>query len=288
MRILLIGNSGQLGTDLRKVLNKEELICPSRDDLDIARFEKTKEFINQYSPQVVINTAAFHQVDKCEEDLEKSFLVNTFAIKNLADTCKEKDIPLVHISTDYVFGLDKRRKKPYIEQDSPGPVNAYGISKLAGEYFIRYTLNKYFIIRPAGLFGVAGAEGKGGNFVETMLRLAKEKRGVKVKNDEFTTPTYTKELAEATGDLIKTNEYGIYHITSQGECSWYEFAKKIFELTNTKVNCQPVSSDEFPTVAKRPHYSVLENRHLKDIGLDKMSHWQKALEKYLKEKGHIK
>lgn len=286
MKILLIGASGQLGTDLRKEL-KEELICPGREDFDVTDFERVRKFISENSFDVVINTAAFHQVDKCEEEPEKSFLVNTLSVKNLADICREKDIPLVHYSTDYVFGLDKQRKTPYIEEDPPGPVNIYGISKLAGEYYIRYSIKKYFIIRPSGLFGSAGAEGKGGNFIETMLRLAKEKGRVKVKDDEFVTPTYTRELAEVTRSLIHTESYGVYHTTSQGFCSWYEFAKKIFELTGTQVECEPVPSSNFPTLAQRPNYSVLENRHLKEMGLDKMSHWEEALKKYLIEKKYI-
>ncbi len=287
-KILLIGADGQLGSDLKKVIGESyELLCPLIEELDVTQFDKVKEYIRQNRPDLIINTAAFHQTDECEKDSPRSFLVNTFAVKNLADVCKELDIPLVNISTDYIFGLDGERKTPYIEQDLPAPVNIYGISKLSGEYCIRYTLKKYFIIRPAALFGIAGARGKGGNFVETMLKLAKERGKVKVKNDEFTTPTYTKELAESIVRLIKTDKYGVYHITSQGECSWHEFAQKIFELTNTKVSCQPVSSDEFPTIAKRPCYSVLDNKHLREIGLDKMSYWGDALKKYLKEKGHI-
>jgi dTDP-4-dehydrorhamnose reductase len=286
-KVILIGADGQLGADLKKALKGYRLLCPLIDELDVTQFDKVKEYVKQTSPDLIVNTAAFHQVDECEKDPQKSFLVNTLAIKNLAEICKELDISLVHISTDYVFGLDEKRKIPYTEEDLPGPVNVYGISKLAGEYFIRCLFKKYFIIRPAALFGVTGAKGKGGNFVETMLRLAKEKGEVKVKNDEFTSPTYTRELAEVIAELIKTENYGVYHITSQDGCSWYEFAKKIFELTNTKINCQPVSSDEFSTVAKRPRYSVLENKHLKEIGLDKMSHWQDALKKYLKEKSYI-
>jgi len=287
-KVLLIGADGQLGTDLRKIIGENyELLCPLMEELNITQFNETKEYIYRNHPGLIINTAAFHQTDECEKDPQRSFLVNASAIKNLADACKELDIPLVHISTDYVFGLDEERKTPYIEEDLPAPVNIYGISKLAGEYCIRYTLKKYFVIRTAGLFGAAGAKGKGGNFIETMIRLAKEKGKVEVKDDEFTTPTYTKELAETIIQLIKTDKYGIYHITSQGKCSWYEFAKKIFELTNTKINCQPVSSDKFPTIAKRPSYSVLDNKHLREIGLDKMSRWEDALEKYLKEKGHI-
>lgn len=286
-KILLIGADGQLGTDLKKVLTDYELLCPLIDELDITQFDKVKEYIKQNFPNLIINTAAFQQIDECEKNPQKSFLVNTLAVKNLAEICKELDILLVHISTDYVFGLDEKRKTPYIEEDLPGPLNIYGLSKLAGEYCIRNTIKKYFIIRPAALFGIAGSKEKGGNFVETILSLAKEKKEIKIKNDEFTSPTYTKELAEAIGELIKTKEYGIYHITSQGECSWYEFAKKIIELTNINADCQPVSSSNFITFVRRPCYSVLENKHLKEIGLDKMSHWEEALKKYLKEKGHI-
>ncbi len=287
-KIFLIGADGQLGSDLKKVLTNYQLLCPLIEELDIAQFEKMREYINRNSPDLIINTAAFHNVDECEKNPEKSFLVNTLAVRNLAKVCKEKDIPLVHISTDYVFGLDENRKTPYREEDLPGPVNIYGVSKLAGEYSISYILKKYFIIRPAGLFGVAGCKEKGGgNFVETMLKLAKEGKEIKVKNDEFTSPTYTRELAEAIRDLIETEHYGLFHIASQGECSWYEFAKKIFEITNIRADLKPVSSEKVKTYARRPRCSVLENKHLKEIGLDKMSHWAEALKKYLKEKGHI-
>jgi len=289
-KILIIGADGQLGTDLVKVLEKDyQLLTPSIEELDITDFEKTREYIKKHLPDLIINTAAFHNVDECEKNPERSFLVNTLAVKNLAEACKEKDIVLVHISTDYVFGLDRNRKTPYTEDDLPGPVNIYGISKLAGEYCIQYTLDKYFIVRTAGLFGVAGCKEKDrSNFVETMIKLAKEEREIKVKNDEFTSPTYTGELAEQIKELIKINHYGIYHITNHGECSWYEFAKKIFEILNLKVNCQAVSSSQFQTIAKRPSYSVLENKKLKELGIDRMSHWEEALKKYLKEKGHLR
>lgn len=286
-KALLLGADGQLGTDLRKVLEDYTLLCPLIDELDITHFDKVKEYIKQNLPDLIINTAAFHQIDRCEKNPQKSFLVNCSAVKNLAEICRELDILFVHISTDYVFGLDEKRRTPYVEEDLLGPVNIYGFSKLAGEYCVRNILKKYFIVRPAALFGVAGPKGKKENFIEAMLKLAREEGELKIKNDEFTSPTYTKELAQTIGDLIKTEEYGIYHITAQGGCSWYEFAKKIFELTSQKVNLRPVSSDEFPAVAKRPRYSILENKHLKEVGLDKMSHWQDALKKYLEEKGHI-
>jgi len=287
-KILIIGSDGQLGTDLTKAFKNYELFCPGQEELDIASFDEVKKYINKIFPDLIINTAAFHQVDDCEKDFQRSFLINAFSIKNLAEICKENDIILVHISTDYVFGFDKERKTPYTEEDLPGPINIYGLSKLTGEYFIKYILEKYFIIRTAGLFGVAGCKAKGGkNFIDSMLKLAKEGKEIKVKADEIISPTYTKELAENIMYLIQTQNYGLYHITSHGECSWYEFANEIFKLTNIKVNCQPVLSNDFKTFAKRPQYSVLENKHLKEINLDKMSHWQESLKKYLKEKNYI-
>ncbi|MFA4990863.1 MAG: dTDP-4-dehydrorhamnose reductase [Candidatus Paceibacterota bacterium] len=288
-KIFLIGSQGQLGTDLKRILSDYELLCPSREEVDISYFDQVKKYVDQFFPDFIINTAAFHQTDECEKNPQKSFLINTLAIKNLAEISKEKNIPLVHISTDYVFGLDENRNTPYTEDDLPGPVNIYGISKLAGEYCIRYTTQKYFIIRTSALFGVAGCRAKGGgNFIETMLQLGREKGEVKVKSDEFISPTYTKELAQHIAKLIETEYYGLYHITNHGQCSWYEFAQKIFELTNMKVNCIAVSSNDLPTLVKRPSYSVLENKNLRERGLDEMSFWQEALKKYLKEKGHIK
>lgn len=290
MNVLLIGANGQLGTDINKVFTVDpdfQVVGLSHVDIDITDADGTRAIIASKKPDLVINTAAYHQVDQCEQQVEKTFAVNTIAIRNLAIICKERDIPLVHFSTDYVFGINQERKQPYIETDNPGPVNVYGISKIAGEYCIQYITQKYYIIRVAGLFGAAGSSGKGGNFIETMLRLAKEKGEVKVKNDEFTTPTSSVEVANNLKELIKTGQYGIYHMTSQGECSWFEFASKIFELTGTKVNCQPVSSESFPTPAKRPRYTVLENKHLKEIGLDLMSPWPVALKKYLIDKNYI-
>jgi dTDP-4-dehydrorhamnose reductase len=290
MKIVLIGPNGQLGTDINKVFSTDPdftIVPLNHAAVDITDIADAKAIIDSHAPDAVINTAAFHQVDKCEEEVEKTFAVNAAAIKNLAVICKERDIPFVQISTDYVFGIDQERRQPYIETDKPGPVNVYGVSKIAGEMCIQYIAQKYFIVRVAGLFGTAGSSGKGGNFIETMLKIAREKGEVKVKNDEFTSPTYTVDVANNLKALIKNDAYGVYHMTSQGECSWFEFASKIFELTGTKVDCQPVPADNFPTPAKRPRYTVLENAHLKEIGLDQMSRWEDALKKYLVEKGYL-
>lgn len=285
--IIVIGSNGQLGSDLVKVLRQSpgnRVTGLTHADLDVTNFQEARAALSSLTPNVVLNTAAFHQVDKCEEQLDLTFTTNAFALKNLATVCKELDSVLVHFSTDYVFGHDQNRKIPYRESDLPGPVNAYGVSKLAGEHFIQYIAEKYFIIRVAGLFGVTGSSGKGGNFIETMLRIAREKGVVKVKDDEFTTPTSTSQVAANVRELIKTSHYGLYHMTSQGECSWHQFATEIFRQTATKVECIPVSSKEVVTFAKRPRYTVLDNAGLQRIGLDKMGSWQSALTKYLQDK----
>ena len=191
---------------------------------------------------------------------------------------------MVHFSTDYVF--DGRKNKPYTENDLPSPLSVYGISKLAGEYFVLNFCKKSYLIRTTGLYGVAGCNGKGGNFVQLMLKMASEGKDIKVVNDQILTPTSTKELAEQINQLIETKCYGLYHITNNGECSWYEFAKAIFEIKGLNVNLEPVTTKQFFvgagfTPARRPGYSVLENYNLKKINIDNMSHWRIALKNYL-------
>ncbi|GAH76590.1 unnamed protein product, partial [marine sediment metagenome] len=201
--------------------------------------------------------------------------VNAIGAKNLANACREKDAVLVYISTDYVF--DGEKKTSYLESDPPGPLNTYGISKLAGEYYIRYIWPKHFIIRTSGLYGSAKCRAKGGNFVNLMLRLVQEQDEVQVVDDEVLTPTYTKDLALQIRGLIQTDCFGLYHITNNGACSWYRFAQKIFELSHLKVNLKKTTVDKFGTEVKRPRYSVLRNYALEKIGLDNMRRWDKAL-----------
>jgi len=245
-----------------------------------------RRMLTEVMPDVVINTAAFHRVDDCEDQPEKAFKVNTYAMRNLAQICLDLDCALVHISTDYVFGGEKRT--PYTEDDAPNPLNVYGVSKLAGEYFVRNICPKHFIIRTSGLYGVAGSSGKGGNFIETMIRLAKEHKPIRVVNDQVLTPTYTKDLAPKIKELLQTEAYGLYHITNSGQCSWYEFAGKIFELLDLKPDFSPTTTDEFRAKARRPAYSVLAHNKLKRLGLDDLRPWPQALKAYLEEKGHLR
>lgn len=289
-KVALIGANGQLGSDITKVFQKDstyELFPLTISEIDVTKPDQVKEVLERIAPSIVINTAAYHKVDEVEDNPAKAFEINATAEKNLAEICQEKGIVLTFISTDYVFGLDEQRTLSYVETDPTGPVNVYGVSKVAGESVTRYICRKHFVLRVCGLFGVAGAAGKGGNFIETMIRLGKERGAVKVVNDQVLTPTYTKNIAENMAELLKTDNYGLYHLTSEGQCSWWEFASKIFELTKMDVKCDPVPSTEFPTRAKRPHYSVLENAALKKLGLGKMRPWEENLELYLKEKGYL-
>ncbi len=289
-KVALIGSNGQLGADIMGVFTKDKfftLVPLTHHDIEISDTNSIKKVLGQINPHIIINTAAYNKVDEGEFDPQKTFLINGLANKYLGEHCQEKKIVFTYISTDYVFGSDEKREEPYKESDCPGPINAYGISKLAGEYFTSYTSSKYFIIRSSGLFGVAGSRAKGGNFVELMLSLAKEKRHIRVVDDQIVSPTYTLDLAKQILKLIKTDAFGLYHATSHGQCSWYSFAKMIFALTNTDVKLEAVPSTEFPTPAKRAHFSVLKNENLKKLGIDIMRNWQEGLQDYLKEKGYV-
>lgn len=286
MKVAIIGTSGQVGTNLVRVLSgNNEVIGFTHEDLDITDSAKTARTLQKLKPEAVINTAAYHKTDECEEKPEKSFLVNSVAVRNLALTCKEVGSPLVHFSTDYIF--DGKKREPYTEDDTPNPVNVYGVSKIAGEIFVRNILEKHFIIRPSGIFGKAGKEGKE-NFVDKMLRLARERGKLRVVDDQVFSPTYARDLAEKIMELIQTDKYGVYHITNSGTCSWYELAKATLELAGVNVEIEPVESKEFPTKAQRPMFSVLENRNLTRIGSRELRHWKEALKDYLIEIDEIK
>jgi len=279
VKILIIGADGQLGSALVKVLGNEELIPLTWEDIEICNFAQARDIICKEAPEIVINLAAFHQVDLCEDKIEEAFKTNVFAVRNLAKICRDLGIVLVHFSTDFVFGRD--RSTPYREDDLPNPLSVYAASKLAGEYFVKNICSKHFLIRTCGLYGTGKSSKPHKNFVEIMLKLAADMKPIKVVNDQVLTPTYTKDLALAVAHLIKTNHYGLYHITNNGSCSWYEFAMAIFELAQIPVDLSPVTSSEFKTKAKRPAYSVLDNYNLRKVGLDDLRDWREALRDYL-------
>lgn len=283
MKIAILGADGQLGCDLVRVMDEAEQIPLTLKEIDITDPGQCDRVLNKYSPDMVINTAAYHRVDDCEEADQEAYRVNAHGVKNLALACRKVGAALVHISTDYVF--DGEKGSPYIETDLPNPKTAYGISKLAGEYFVKYILDDYFIIRTSGLYGRAGCMGKGGgNFVKNMLKLAQAGQSIRVVTDEILSPTYTLDLARKISELIRTRHYGVYHITNQGQCSWWEFAVKIFDLAGMKVEVHKASSGDYKTKAHRPKFSVLDNQGLRKIGLGEMRQWDEALQAYLKEK----
>ena len=283
MKTLLIGADGQLGTDIVKVYPLDELIPLTIENLDVRDYDEVRRQFREYVPEAVINTSAYHRVDECEDYPERAMEVNALAVRNLALVCKEINAALVHCSTDYVF--DGEAPRPYTEDDAPRPLSAYAISKLAGELYIRYLYEKHFVLRLCGLYGVVGSLEKGTNFVETMLKLAKEGKDISVVNDQTLTPTYTAALAPRIKALIETKQYGLYHMTCEGECSWYEFAQGIFELSGVKANLSPTTSDVYRQPAKRPRYSVLENANLKKLpSVPPMPHWRDALAQYLEER----
>lgn len=280
MKVLLIGANGQLGTDLHGVLTTREItvIPVTHKELEICNVDAVSAATSEIKPDVVISTAAFHKVEECEKQPAVAFDVNALGVRNLAQACDRVGCVLAHFSTDYVF--DGKQRKPYLEEDLPRPLSVYGASKLAGEHMVAASTERYFVIRTCGLYGLAGSSGKGGNFVEAMLKKAAEGSQIRVVNDQVLTPTFTVDLAEAVAHLIRTKAYGLYHISSEGECSWYEFTKKIFELENLQVDLVPVATDQFPSPVKRPPYSVLSKRRLRDVGLA-MPPWEDALARYL-------
>jgi dTDP-4-dehydrorhamnose reductase len=288
LKIAVIGAKGQLGSDLVKAAQdseKYEVIPLTQDDIEISIFHPTNQLLTKLNPSIIINTAAFHLVDMCEDEIEAAFRVNAQGVRNLGLICREMDIPLVHISTDYVF--DGQKKIPYVEDDAPHPQSIYAISKLAGELILRYLWHKHYIIRVSGLYGLAGVRRERGNFVEIMIRLAEAGKDINVVSDQVLTPTCTRDAAEKIIEIIKSDKYDIYHVTNNGECSWYEFTQEIFRLSGLKPNLAPISSKDFATKAKRPLYSVLDNRNLRLLGLEDLRDWHEALAEYLQKRKQI-
>ncbi len=292
-RIALIGSTGQLGSDIVRLWPESEfarrgdqLVELTHADLEVTNPHQVHSVLVGIGPKTVINTAAFHQVDACEDKAEQAFRVNGLGVKHLAEVCRELGALLVHFSTDYVFSGEKRT--PYLETDPVRPISAYGISKAAGESFLRYILPEdHILVRPSGLYGLAGASGKGGNFVETMLRLCREGAPIRVVRDQRTTPTYTHDLALKLLEVILADVRGTFHITNAGDCSWYEFAAAIFDLLDLHPDFVPTTAAEFGAPAKRPAYSVLANKRLAEVGIAQARPWQDAIVHYLKAKGYL-
>lgn len=275
MRILIAGSNGMLGNDLKEVLqDKHELILTTSKTMDITDKNHTIDFISNEKPDIVINSAAYTDVDGCEENQDVAYAVNGKGVKNLTLACRAVDCPLVHISTDYIF--NGKNDRPWVENDEADPISVYGKSKLKGEEAILEILDKFFIVRTAWLYGVNGR-----NFPKTMLELAENHSQITVVYDEIGTPTYARDLANAISQLIETDFYGIYHITNSGSCSWCEFARYIFEVANVDVNVIPVTASEFARAAPRPSYSVLKNKTWVENGFKPLRSYKDAISEYI-------
>ena len=274
MKTLIIGAKGMLGNELARVFAKYKPFLWDMNELDIANKSQVDQKIGDLVPELIINAAAYTAVDKCEENEEIATKVNGEAVGYLAEIAKKLGSTLVHYSTDYVF--DGTKKEGYVEDDKPNPMSAYGRGKLAGEIAIQKSgLESYYIIRPAWMFGPDGK-----NFVETMLSLGDQGKEIKVVGDQFGSPTYAPDLAAATLEIVENKKpSGIYHRTNEGQCSWYEFAKEIFEVFEKDVDLESCSTEEYPTPAKRPEYSIM-----KSTKLEPMRSWKDALIDYKESK----
>jgi dTDP-4-dehydrorhamnose reductase len=259
----------------------------TRADVDLAQPAAIRPALERHQPAVVINCAAYNLVDKAETEPETALAVNALGVRALAEACRDLGCVLVHFSTDYVFGLDASRRMPFAETDAPGPVSVYGLSKLAGEYFVQALCPRHFVIRTCGLYGVWGSGGKGGNFVETMLRVAGQGKPLRVVGDQHCTPSYTVDVAAATVALLQTERYGLYHLVNQGACTWHEFAQAIFEGSGVGANLTAIGTNDWPAPARRPGYSVLDMDRYQALGLPAPRPWREALAAYLHERRQL-
>jgi dTDP-4-dehydrorhamnose reductase len=277
MRILLLGHKGMLGSDLLLKLNlQHEVVGMDKEEIDIVSADECEKAIKETKPDILINAAAYTNVDGCETAKEECFAVNAEAVKNIAEVCRNKNIRIIHFSTDYVF--DGTGTRPYKEDDRCNPINAYGESKLAGERYLKSLADDYLLIRTSWLYGV-----KGKNFVQTILEKAKTTPMLSVVDDQVGSPTYTKDLAVAVDLLINQNLKGIFHVTNRGSCSWYQFAVKILQESGLDdVTVIPIKSDKLPRPALRPAYSVLSMQKFIATTGKTMQPWQLALQDYLK------
>lgn len=278
MKFFITGVNGQLGYDIKRELQERgytDILAPTRIDLDITNEDAVKKTIREYRPSVIFHCAAYTAVDKAEEEQEKCYQVNVLGTKYLTEAAKEMDAKIIYISTDYVF--DGTKEGLYQIEDKVNPVNYYGKTKYLGENFIR-EYDNHIIVRISWVFGINGK-----NFIRTMLNLAESHKELNVVCDQIGSPTYTKDLAGLLVNMFLSNVKGLYHVTNEGYCSWYEFAEFIFKESRKKVKVHPILTKDYKTIAKRPLNSKLSKESLDDIGMKRLPEWQDAVSRYLKE-----
>jgi dTDP-4-dehydrorhamnose reductase len=270
MKILITGSKGQLGQELAEVLpgRGHEVVGLSRNELDIAEADAVELAVGTHSPKLVVNAAAYTNVDGCETETELAYSVNALGPRNLAQACERRSCELLHVSTNYVF--DGEDDRPYEPFDPPNPISAYGRTKLAGEEYVKHLMERWYVVRSAGVYG------RGRNFVRTMLRLGAQREVLKVKDDEFISPTYARDLAEGIAEVVEAGSYGLFHLTNAGSCSWYEFTREIFRLAGVEVELIPIPSLDYPLPAARPANGLLSS-----LGSPELRHWREALADYL-------
>ncbi len=278
MKILILGHKGMLGSDLMlRLMRAHDVTGRDVDAFDIVSADDCRRVVAECSPEVVINAAAYTNVDGCEANRERCFAVNAAGVKNVALACRGRGITLVHFSTDYVF--DGRKRTPYVEEDLPAPLNVYGASKWEGEQFLRDLAERFILIRTAWLYG-----SHGNNFVKTILEKASTVKTLEVVDDQIGSPTYTRDLAAAVELLIEGGHTGIFHVTNRGRCSWYEFARKIVRYAGMNdVTIRPIGSEKLARPALRPSWSVLNCRKFTAVSGMTLPLWRSALRDYLKQ-----
>lgn len=278
LKFMVTGVNGQLGHDVMMQLKEMDfdVIAPIRDDFDLADKSQVKNYIIKEKPDVVIHCAAYTAVDKAEDERDLCYLVNVEGTRAVAEAANEINAKVVYVSTDYVF--DGLGKEPHLEEKETNPVNYYGYTKEQGEKLIRGLIDKHFIVRTSWVYGL-----KGNNFVRTMLKLTESRNEINVVSDQIGAPTYTKDLAAFIIDLVQTKKYGTYHGVNEGYCSWYEFAKSIFEKSGIDMRVNPISTKDYPTKAKRPLNSRLSKENTDKAGIDRMPHWEDAITRFIKE-----
>lgn len=274
--ILVTGSTGQLGSDVVKELLKRgySTLSPNRSELNLCSEDNIRNYILNSNCEAIVHCAAYTQVDKAEDEKDLCIKINATATKHIAKCAKILDIPMIYISTDYVF--DGTKDGEYTENDETNPINIYGESKLAGEKYVQEILDKYYIVRTSWVFNINGK-----NFIETMLRLSKANNQLSIVNDQIGSPTYTKDLSRLLVDMLETSKYGLYHATNEGYCSWYEFANTIFKLANINIDIKAINSNEYASRAKRPMNSKLSKDKLIEYGFKPLPHWEDALKDYL-------
>ena len=291
MRVVLLGPNGQLGVDIRRCHEQLgepfELLALGRDRLDVVSPGVIERLFQDFDFDALVNCTGYHKTDEVEDNADLAVAVNAHAVQRLAEVCDRRRARFVHVSTDYVFGGDSGRTDPLTEDDPVAPVNVYGASKALGETLANLALDDLVIVRVASLFGVAGASGKGGNFVETMIRLGRETGALRVVDDQVMSPTATADVARVVlRILVEGCAPGLYHVVNDGAASWFDFAREIIARTQVDATVTPCRSQDYPTRAARPRYSVLDNKKT-SMALGPLPPWQTALDDYLRARGHV-